>query len=64
MVAHLEHLSEPVGEKNPIPQDTHFMLDISKLTCSYIYGIMLDSDNILYRLSKSVFPLKLESLLV
>jgi len=22
--AHLEHLSEPVGEKNPIPQEIHF----------------------------------------
>ncbi|HET6516984.1 MAG TPA: hypothetical protein VFG25_02045 [Nitrosopumilaceae archaeon] len=38
-------MSEPVGEKNPIPHDTHFMLDISKLTCAIIYGIVLDLDN-------------------
>jgi hypothetical protein len=23
---HLEHLSDPVAEKNPIPHDTHFIL--------------------------------------
>jgi len=23
---HREHLSAPVGEKNPIPHDTHFIL--------------------------------------
>ncbi|MFB5645742.1 MAG: hypothetical protein ACE5R3_03975 [Nitrosopumilaceae archaeon] len=38
-------MSEPVGEKNPIPQDTHFMLDIPQLTCATIYEIVLDSDN-------------------
>jgi hypothetical protein len=31
---HLEHLSDPVAEKNPIPHDTHFIPGMHVMACS------------------------------